>query len=101
LVQAVGVTDFVFTRGAGGILAGCLTLSPCRVSATLSVGRTRIATTGPELVGGDELGYVIFSLTSRGRAMLAHAPGNQLGARLTLRYGDSIATGTIALVQFG
>jgi hypothetical protein len=101
LVQAVGVTDFVFARGAGGILTGCLTLSPCRVSATLSVGRTRIATTGPELVGGNELGYVIFTLTSQGRAMLARAPGNQLGARVTLRYGDSIATGTIALVRFG
>jgi hypothetical protein len=101
LVQAVGITDFVFARGAGGILAACLTLAPCRISATLSVGRTTIAATGPELVGGDELGYVIFALTRRGRAMLASAPGNQLGARVTLRYGASIATGRIALVRFG
>jgi Domain of unknown function (DUF1906) len=100
VVHVVGVTDFVFARGAGGILASCVTVAPCRVAATLSVGRTTIAATGSELLGGNELGYLIFSLTPHGRALLARSSGNQLGAKLTLRYGTGAATANIALVQF-
>ena len=44
----------------------------------------RIARTGRELIGADELGYLIFSLTARGKTLLAHAHGNQLGARVTI-----------------
>lgn len=100
VAQVLGVTDFVFAHGAGGILTGCATAAPCPISATLSVGRTQIATTGPELVGGGELGYVYFTLTSQGRTLLARASGNQLGAKLTLTSGASVATAHIALVQF-
>jgi hypothetical protein len=100
VVHALGVTDFVFAYGAGGILTACVTVAPCRVAATLSVGRTTIAATGPELVGGNELGYLIFSLSARGRAMLAGSAGNQLGAKLTLRDATGVVTANIALVQF-
>jgi len=100
LVRAVGVTDFVFAHGSGGILAGCASVAACPIAATLSVGRVTIATTRPELVGGNELGYLFFSLTAEGRAMLERAPGNQLGASLTLSSGGSTATARIALVQF-
>jgi Rv2525c-like, glycoside hydrolase-like domain len=100
LVAAVGVTDFVFAHGSGGILAGCTAVYACRISATLSIGRVTVAATAPELVAGDELGYVFFSLTPQGRAMLARAPGNQLGASLLLRFGTSVARARIALVQF-
>ena len=101
VAQIVGKTDFVFARGAGGILAGCATAAPCPISATLSVGRSQIATTGPEIVGGGELGYIFFSLTPQGRRLLARAAGNQLGATLTLGSGNAVALGQIALVQFG
>ena len=100
VAQIVGVTDFVFSRGAGGILAGCATPAPCPIAATLSVGRTQIAVTRPELVGGGELGYLFFSLTPRGRSLLTHAAGNQLGTTLTISSGSSVATARIALVQF-
>ena len=100
VLQVLGVTDFVFSRGAGGILAGCASVAPCRIVASLSVGRTTIAVTGPELIGGNELGYLMFSLTPRGRALLTGASGNQLGARLELRYGTNFAAAGIALVQF-
>jgi len=100
-VQLVGATDFVNSRGTGGILAGCqAAVSPCPVTATVSVGRTVIARTGEEYVGAGDLGYVIFSLTGAGRSMLAHASGNQLGAQVTLTSGTSTATGQIALVGF-
>jgi Domain of unknown function (DUF1906) len=100
VAHVVGMTDFVFSRGAGGILAGCATAAPCPISATLSIGRTQIAKTGPELVGGGELGYLFFSLTSKGRALLAAASGNQLGVTVTLSSGGAVALARIALVQF-
>ena len=99
-IRIVGYTDFVYARGAGGILAACTGVAPCSISARLTVGRTTIASTRPELVGGDELGYLIFSLTSGGRSMLTHASGNQLGMHLELSDGSSVASGSIALVQF-
>jgi hypothetical protein len=99
-VRIAGVTDFVYSRGAGGILAGCVGVAPCSVSARLSVGRTTIATTKPELVGGNELGYLLFSLSAKGRSLLARAAGNQLGVRVKLTSGPNAASGQIALVQF-
>lgn len=96
-----GSTDFVNSRGTGGILADChAAVSPCRVNGTISVGRTVIARFGPETLGAGDLGYLIFSLTSAGSSIVAHAPGNQLGAQVTLTSGGESATGQIALVRF-
>ncbi|HUE25196.1 MAG TPA: DUF1906 domain-containing protein, partial [Solirubrobacteraceae bacterium] len=100
VAQIVGGTDFVYAHGSGGILAGCGTAAPCPIAATLSVGRTQIAATRPEIVGGGELGYLFFSLTAKGRSMLTRAVTNQLGVTLTISSGSSVATARIALVQF-
>jgi glycoside hydrolase-like protein len=83
-LRIVGRTNFVDSHGTGGILASCGSPTPCSVTTVVSVGRTVIARTGRELMGADELGYLIFTLTSRGRTLLAHAHGNQLGARVTI-----------------
>jgi Arylsulfotransferase (ASST) len=99
-VQIVGLTDFVFDGATGGILVACSADLPCAARTTLSVGKTAIARTGPEFVGARQLGYLSFSLTPAGRAMLARAPGNQLGARITVRNGHDTASGVIALVGF-
>jgi hypothetical protein len=101
LLSLVGTTDFVNSNGTGGILAAChASVAPCAVRATISVGRTVIARTGREWVGAGDLGYVIFSLTSAGRSMLAHAGGNQLGAQVSLSTGNQTARGQVALVRF-
>ena len=83
-LRIVGRTNFVDGHGVGGILASCGSPTSCSVTTVISVGRTVIARTGRELMGADELGYLIFRLTSRGRTLLAHAHGNQLGARVTI-----------------
>jgi hypothetical protein len=100
VIRAVGFSDFVYAHGPGGILAACGAASACGISATLTVGRTTIASTRPELIGGRELGYVLFSLSSRGRQLLTHAPGNQLAANLTLRSGVDVARARVTLIQF-
>jgi hypothetical protein len=83
-LRIVGGMDFVSSRGVGGILAACGSATTCSVTTEVSVGRTVIARTGRELIGADELGYLIFSLTPRGRTLLTNARGNQLGARVTI-----------------
>jgi hypothetical protein len=99
-LQIVGATDFVSSTGVGGVLASCQSAQTCTVATTVAVGSTVIARTGPERLGAGELGYLIFSLTSQGRSMLAHARGHQLGAHVTLAEGATIASGDIALVPF-
>jgi hypothetical protein len=99
-LRIVGLTDFVSNGWVGGILTGCLANAPCHVRTTLSVGHTVIAHTGSEFLGADELGYLMFTLTATGHAMLAHARGNQLAAHLVIQSGTATASATLGLVQF-
>ena len=99
-LKIIGVTHFVSRGWVGGILAGCAGGTPCHVTATLSVGSTVIAQTGSEFLGANELGYLFFTLTLAGHAMLASAPGNQLGAHITLAAGALTASADVALVSF-
>lgn len=100
VISPVGFTDFVYAHGAGGILTACIAVYACPVSATLSVGRTTVASTRPEVVNGRELGYVLFSLTAQGRQLLARAVGNQLAVGLVLKVGTAVARARITLAQF-
>jgi hypothetical protein len=99
-LRILGLSDFVSRGGVGGILAECLATTPCHTRTTVSVGRTVIARTGPELLGARGVGYLIFSLTSAGRAMLSHASGNQLGAQVTISDGGATARADVALIRF-
>jgi Arylsulfotransferase (ASST) len=99
-LRILGLTDFVSSGGVGGILAECLSSSPCHTSTSLSVGKTVIASTGTELLGARSVGYLIFSLNSAGRSLMAHARGNQLGAAVTITDGGATAHGEVALVRF-
>jgi hypothetical protein len=100
-VQVANTTSFVGASGNGAILAGCYAAVPCGLRATLSVGNTVIASASSQHVGVDELGNVNFQLNSVGKSMLAHASGNQLGARIKLADGSAKATGQIVLVRHG
>ena len=99
-LQLVGLTDFVSSNGVGGILAECLASTACHTRTTVSVGSTVVATTGTELLGARDVGYLIFSLTSAGKSMLDHARGNQLGAQVKISDGASSASGAVSLVRF-
>jgi hypothetical protein len=100
-LKFVGLTDFVSAAsGVGGILAGCYAPVPCHVTTKITSGTTTIATTGSEFIGVGELSYLSFTLTTAGRSLLAHAPGNQLPAQVTLTNGSTTATASIALVAF-
>jgi Domain of unknown function (DUF1906) len=99
-LRVLGTSDYVYRRASGGILASCSGSSPCLVKTKITVGRTTIASTGQEFIGANEAGYLSFTLTPAGRMLLASAPGNQLGARVTLTDGTATARASIALSSF-
>jgi Arylsulfotransferase (ASST) len=99
-VHLLGLTEFVSSAGVGGILAACTQDVPCHVKTTISVGRTVIARAGSEYLGAGEAGYLAFALTSAGRTMLEHAPGNQLGAQVSLTGAGVETKAQVALVRF-
>jgi hypothetical protein len=71
--------------GFGGLPVGCFTAAPCRLVTTLRVGRTVLGSTGQEAIGAGESAQVFFSLSPRGRRMLAHAPGRRLAVTVTVQ----------------
>jgi hypothetical protein len=104
-LKLVGATAFVLRHSVGGILAGCPTVTPCRVTTKLTAAGSTIASTGPEYLGAHELGYLIFKLTGRGRSLLTKAKGNQLGATVTVSGAAATgagvqASGHVVLVSY-
>jgi Arylsulfotransferase (ASST) len=100
-LQLFGRSAFVSGRGVGGLFVGCFASSACHVRATLTSGRTVLARTGTEYVGGPDCGNVIFNLTSAGQRLLAGARGNQLPVTVTLSAGPDTVTARMALVRWG
>lgn len=99
-LRLLGATDFVRSDiGVGGILSVCSSQRPCTATMTITAGSTVIATTGVEAIGGNQVGYLAFTLTAAGRKLLAHAGGNQLAAHVSIAGGSS-ASADVALVGF-
>ncbi len=99
-LNLIGATDFVYRSAVGGILAGCFSEVPCIVSTKIVAGHATIARAGPQFLGANELEYLMFRLTAKGKALLMHARGNQLGAKVTVSDGSARAVGHIVLVSF-
>ena len=99
-VAVTGLTDYVSNGWVGGLLTSCRATTPCHIATTVTVGHTTISRTGQEYLGAGELGYLVFTLTSKGHALLAAAHGNQLTARVTTVNGSDTATATVVLVAF-
>jgi hypothetical protein len=99
-MRIVGMTSFISPRRIGGVLAACLQPTPCRVTTTISLGKTPLARTGAEWIGANELGYLTFTLNSAGSALLGRSPGNQLGVRATISGTGLGAVAGIVLSRF-
>jgi hypothetical protein len=97
----VGGTTFVSaTKGTGGVLVDCRSSVPCPLTTTITSGTTVIATTKREWIGADQLGYLFFSLTTAGQALLSHAAGNQLAAAISVAGPHLSAASNSALVAY-
>jgi hypothetical protein len=101
-VSIVGTTEFVSHGWTGGILAACVALAPCHLSAVISAQGRPIAWTAPEFLGVGQFGYLLFTLTAAGHRMLMQNADNQLSARVRITpTGGSSAVANVSLVWFG
>ena len=74
----IGTTDFVSHGWVGGLLAACVSSTPCHPRIVIAAGGKTIARTAQQFLGVNQVGYLFFSLTAAGHTMLAQARGNQL-----------------------
>ena len=83
-VTIFGQSVFAPRTGLGAVPVGCLGISPCAVTTTISAGRTTYATTKREFVAaGGGLAY--FKLSSTAQKALQHAHNHQLAVNVTVR----------------
>lgn len=100
-VQIYSHSAFVSPSGIGGVFVGCASSQSCHDVVTVTAGKTVIAHSGSQFVGGQDLGQVFFPLSSTGKSMLAHAHGNQLPVTITVSNGSDQASAQTAIVHFG
>ena len=95
-----GSSAWVPSKGLGAFAVGCPTASPCLMSATITAGRTVIASTGREYIA-QGAGEIYFELTTAGRSMIEHARSRTLPVQVKV-HGTSgrTAGATLDLVQF-
>jgi hypothetical protein len=90
-VTIFGNSAFAPTRGLGAVPVGCVGMSSCAVTATISSGRTTFATTKPEFIppGG---GLAYFKLSSAARKALAKARNRQMAVNVKVRSASGPST---------
>jgi hypothetical protein len=85
MLQILGKSDFVSNGWAGGILAVCTASTPCNASTRVTDrSGALIATVRSQTLGAGEVGYLWFTLTAKGHALLRASKSNQLGVRLAV-----------------
>ncbi|HEX5192261.1 MAG TPA: DUF1906 domain-containing protein [Solirubrobacteraceae bacterium] len=110
-IRLIGGMEFVSHRGSGGVLAACVATAPCQTSMTLSARGMVIGRTGQQTLGAGMVGYLHFSLTRRGRTLLAHTKSNQLAVEVQISSEGatgggasasavSVASGQVTLAAF-
>ncbi len=84
VLQILGSTSYVSNGWTGGVLALCRASVPCVSTARVTLGGATLAFAHTTTLGPGEVGYLTYALNGRGHRLLVAAPGNQLGARLTV-----------------
>ncbi len=83
-MRILGGTEFVSHGWTGGVLVACPQATPCTATPAVRVRGRAIAVARPQTIGPQEIGYLSFQMTGAGHRMLMRAPGNQLGATLSV-----------------
>ncbi|HEX3691025.1 MAG TPA: DUF1906 domain-containing protein [Solirubrobacteraceae bacterium] len=90
-VMIFGNSAFAPKRGLAAVPVGCVAISACAVTTTVSSGRTTFATTNREFIpAGGGLAY--FKLTSAAQKALANAHRHQLSVRVKVRSTSGTST---------
>jgi hypothetical protein len=99
-VMIFGNSAFAPRRGLGAVPVGCMGMSSCAVTTTISSGRTTFATTKREFIpAGGGLAY--FALTTAAQKALAKAHNHQLSVNVKVRStSGASATRKLTLSSF-
>ncbi len=99
-VMIFGNSAFAPRRGLGAVPVGCVGVSSCAVTTTISSGRTTFATTKREFIpAGGGLAY--FELTGAAQTALAKAHNHQLTVNVKVRVASGpSATRKLVLSSF-
>ena len=99
-VMIFGNSAFAPKRGLGAVPVGCMAVSPCAVTTTITSGRTRFATTQREFIpAGGGLAY--FKLSSTAQRALVKAHDHQMAVTVKVRStSGSSATRKLTLSAF-
>jgi hypothetical protein len=100
VMHLVGTSDFISNGWVGGILASCVSATPCSGTTKLVARGQVIAQTRVQTLGVGQMGYELFTVTPAGHQLLMHAPGNQLPATVAIRTGGVAATGHLVLSSY-
>ncbi|HLI58375.1 MAG TPA: DUF1906 domain-containing protein [Solirubrobacteraceae bacterium] len=83
-MRILGGTMFVSHGWTGGVLVACPQPTPCTATPIVRVRGHVVAISRAQTIGPEELGYLSFQMTGAGHRMLMRAPGNQLGATISV-----------------
>lgn len=87
--------------GFGGLPVGCFTGSACRLTTTVSSGRTVLASTGVERVSSTSTGIVYFHLSKAGGSLLGHAKSHRLPVTVEVKDSSGVwSSRSIDLVAY-
>jgi glycoside hydrolase-like protein len=99
-VMIFGNSAFAPKRGLGAVPVGCMAVSPCAVTTTITSGRTTLATTKREFVPASG-GLAYFKLSATAQKALVKAHNHQMVVTVKVRStSGSIATRKLTLSSF-
>lgn len=92
-VRILAATALVSNGWVGGVPVACAASTPCRLTVHVTTrSGVPIATGRTPTVGAGEIAALHFQMTARGHALLAHAAGNQLAARVVVQDAPAAPT---------
>jgi hypothetical protein len=76
--------------GFGGVPVGCFTGATCKLTTTITSGRSVLASTGSERVPAHGTAIVFFHLSAAGGSMLAHAKSHRVPVTVTVKDSSGV-----------
>lgn len=84
VLQVIGSTSYVSNGWTGGVLAVCRLKTACVSTVQVTLRGAALSKLRTTTIGPGEIGYLTYTLNTRGHELLREALGNQLGARLSV-----------------
>jgi hypothetical protein len=99
-LKILGTILFINHAGVGSLFVGCASAASCHAVTMINSGKTELARTGSEFLGGQDLGTVFFKLSPGALAQLNRTRGNQMPVQVTVANGRDVARAQLFMTRF-